>query len=80
MVDHLRVWGYIAYVYMQRDKREYLGLYMEKCILIGYPDGIKGWKFYNPETRKVIISERADFDKQYTYGLSPPKILYQDRV
>jgi len=40
---------------------------MEKCIFIGYPDGYKGWKFYNPKTKKVI-SERADFDEWYTYG------------
>ena len=32
-------------------------VHMEKCIFIGYPDGYKGWKFYNPETKKVIISE-----------------------
>ena len=40
---------------------------MEKCIFIGYPEGYKGWKFYNPVTKKVIISERADFDERYTY-------------
>ena len=38
---------------------------MEKCIFIGYPQGYKGWKFYNPVTKKVIISERADFDERY---------------
>ena len=41
---------------------------MEKCIFIGYPDGYKSWKFYNSKTKKVIISERADFDEWYTYG------------
>ena len=40
---------------------------MEKCIFIGYPLRYKGWKFYNPETKKVIICERADFDERYTY-------------
>ena len=39
---------------------------MEKCIFIGYPDGYKSWKFYNPEIDKVIICERADFDERYT--------------
>jgi len=39
-----------------------------KVYLFGYPDGYKGRKFYNPKTKKVIISERADFDEQYTYG------------
>ena len=33
-----------------------------------YPDGYKGWKFYNPKTKKVMISERADFDERYTFG------------
>ena len=40
---------------------------MEKCIFIEYSDGYKGWKFYNPETNKVIICEYADFDEKYTY-------------
>ena len=38
---------------------------MEKCVFIGYPQGYKGWKFYNPTTKKVVISERADFDERY---------------
>ena len=38
---------------------------MEKCIFIGYPQGYKGWKFYNPDTKKVLISERADFDERF---------------
>jgi len=36
---------------------------MEKCVFIGYPQGYKGWKCYNPTTKKVVISERADFDE-----------------
>ena len=55
----LRVWGCTAYVLIQKDKRPLgsLGSHMEKCIFIGYPQGYKAWKFYNPETKKVIISE-----------------------
>ncbi|ETW78196.1 hypothetical protein HETIRDRAFT_454214 [Heterobasidion irregulare TC 32-1] len=41
---------------------------MEKCVFIGYPDSYKAWKFYNPATRKVIISERADFDERFFPG------------
>ena len=37
---------------------------MEKCVFIGYPQGYRGWRFYNPVT-KVVISERADFDERY---------------
>src|SRR5882757_11317555 len=45
-----------------------LGSHMEKCIFIGYPDGYKGWKFYNPTTKKAVIAERADFDERYFLG------------
>jgi len=66
-LSHLRIWGCTAYVLIQRDKRSLgsLGVHMEKCIFIGYPQGYKGWKFYNPESKKVFISERADFDERY---------------
>ena len=67
-IGHFRVWGCLAYVHIQKDKQAKLGPHMEKCIFIGYPDGYKGWKFYSPKTKKVIISERADFDERYTFG------------
>ena len=68
-IGHLRVWGCLAYVHIQKDKRVGLSPHMEKCIFIGYPEGYKGWKFYNPITKKVIISERADFDERCFPGL-----------
>jgi transposase InsO family protein len=80
-VSHLRVWGCIAYVHIQKDKRSSLDSHMEKCIFIGYPEGFKGWKFYNPNTKKVIISERADFDERYTWSgtlAKPPNLSAPD--
>jgi transposase InsO family protein len=59
-VSHLRVWVCTAYVHIQKDKRAGLGSHMEKCAFIGYPQGYKGWKFYNPTTKKTVISETAD--------------------
>ena len=82
-LSRLRVWGCTAYVLIQRDKRPLgsLGSHMEKCTFIGYPEGYKAWKFYNPETKKVIISERADFDERFfmhqkhsTPQLPPPRL------
>ena len=67
-VSHLRIWGCTAYVHVQKDKRAALGSHMEKCIFIGYPEGYKGWKFYNPITKKLVISERAEFDERYMLG------------
>ena len=86
-VSHLRVWGCTAYVHVQKDKRTGIGSHMEKCVFIGYPDGYKGWMFYNPTTKRTVISERAEFDERYFPGLKrtpltpepferPPDILY----
>jgi len=52
-------------VHIQKDKRAGLGSHMEKCVFIGYLQGYKGWKFYNPTTKKTVIAERADFDERY---------------
>ena len=70
-VSHLRVWGCLAYVHIQKDKRKSFGPHMEKCIFVGYPAGYKGWQFYNPVTKKFIISERAEFDERYFPGIKP---------
>jgi len=78
-VSMLRVWGCVAYVHIQKDKRQWgaLGSHMEKCIFIGYPPDYKGWKFYNPVTRKSVISEHAQFDERYFLGIkdSTPTII-----
>src|SRR5262249_43503246 len=73
-VSSLRVWGCAAPVHIQRDQRTSLEPHMQKCMFIGYPPGYKAWKFYNPVTQKVIISEQADFDERYFPGLSRAKI------
>jgi hypothetical protein len=72
-ISHLRVFGCTAYVYVQKDQRKSLQSHMQKCVFIGYPAGYKGWLFYNPTTKKMIISERAEFDERNFPGLSKSK-------
>ena len=69
-VSRIRVFGALSYVHIQRDKRTGIGSHMERCIFVGYPEGYKAWRFYNPLTHKFIISERAEFDERYFPGLS----------
>ena len=69
-VSHLRVFGCLAYVFIQKDKRKALQSHMEQCVFIGYSSGYKGYKFYNPKTKKTIISECAEFDEREFPGLS----------
>jgi hypothetical protein len=69
-VSHLRVFGCTAYVHVQKDQRTGLGSHTQKCVFIGYPPDYKGWKFYNPLTKKVFISKDAVFDERLLPGLS----------
>ena len=66
---HLRIWGYLAYIHVQKDKRTSFESHMEKCIFVGYSAGYKGWQFYNPASRRFIILEKAEFDERYFPGI-----------
>jgi hypothetical protein len=55
-LTHLKVFGYDAYVHVPKESKTKLGKKDEKCIFIGYKDGLKGYKLSNPETKKVVYS------------------------
>ena len=67
-VSLFRVFGSLAYVHIQKDKRKGLSPHMEKAVFIGYPTQYKGWEFYNTVTKKFIKSDRADFDERICPG------------
>ena len=52
--SHLRVFGCDSYVHVPKEKQTKLDSKSEKCIFIGYKDGLKGYKLCNPVTRKVV--------------------------
>ena len=47
-LSHLRVFGCDAYVHVPKEKRTKLDNKSERCIFIGYKDGLKGYKLWNP--------------------------------
>jgi hypothetical protein len=51
-VSHLRAFGCLAYVHLQKDQRPALTPHAAQCVLIGYPVDYKGWRFWNPQTQK----------------------------
>jgi hypothetical protein len=60
-LQHLRVSGCDAYVHAPKENRIKLEKKVEKCIFIGYKDGVKGYKLCNPETKKTIYSRDVVF-------------------
>ena len=69
-LSRFRVFGCMAYVFVQKDKRKKLESHMQKCIFVGYPPDYHGWIFYNPVTKRFVISECAEFDERVFPGLS----------
>jgi hypothetical protein len=60
-LQHLRVFGCDAYVHVPKENRSKLDNKAEKCIFIGYKDGVKGYKLWNPETKKTVYSRDVVF-------------------
>ncbi|KIM21895.1 hypothetical protein M408DRAFT_32434, partial [Serendipita vermifera MAFF 305830] len=62
-VSHLRAWGCLAHVHLQKDQRDQLAPHTKKCLFIGYPSSYKGWTFWDPKERKEIVSDSAVFEE-----------------
>jgi hypothetical protein len=55
-LGNIRVFGCDSYVHVPKENRSKLDNKVEKCIFIGYKDGVKGYKIWNPETKKTVYS------------------------
>jgi hypothetical protein len=60
-LTHLKVFGCEAYVHTLKENRSKLEKKAKKCIFIGYKDGLKGYKLWNLETKKVMYSRYVVF-------------------
>ena len=59
MGRNLRVFGCDAHV--SKDERGKLDSKAKKCVLLGYGDTTKGYRFYDPEKRRIIFSRDVVF-------------------
>jgi hypothetical protein len=67
------VFGSIAYVHIPKEKRKKLDAKAKKCIFVGYSDEQKGYKCYNPQTKRACVSRDVVFDESASWYL--PSIL-----
>jgi hypothetical protein len=60
-LQHLRVFGCDAYVHVPKENRSKMDKKAEKCIFIGYKDGVKGYKIWNLETKNTVYNRDVVF-------------------
>jgi hypothetical protein len=60
-LTHLKVFGCDAYVHVPKENMIKIDKKAEKCIFIRYKDGLKGYKLWYLETKKVVYNRDVVF-------------------
>ncbi|KAL0641314.1 hypothetical protein Bca4012_102595 [Brassica carinata] len=66
-IDHLRVFGCVCYVMTPGEQRNKLEAKSTKAMFIGYSITQKGYKCYDPEARRVMVSREVKFIESKGY-------------
>ncbi|KAJ4716700.1 Retrovirus-related Pol polyprotein from transposon TNT 1-94 [Melia azedarach] len=70
-ISHFRVFGSVAHVHVPDERRTKLDDKSESFIFIGYDSSSKGYKLYNPNSKKIVISRDIIFDKEGEWDFGP---------
>ncbi|KAM1578272.1 hypothetical protein ACFX1Z_039846 [Malus domestica] len=55
-IKHLKIFGSVCYAYIPRQVRQKLDETSTKCIFLGYGTCEKGYRLYDPISKKIIVS------------------------
>ena len=66
-LDHIRVFGCVCFVFVPGEQRNKLEARSTKAMFLGYSTTQKGYKCYNAETNRVLISRDVKFLESKSY-------------
>lgn len=74
-VNHLKVFGCIAYSLIPSQNRDKFDQKGEKHIFIGYSDESKGYRLFNPTKNQLVVSRDVFFDElaAWQWEANPPE-------
>ena len=76
----LRVFGCDAYALVPKHERTKLDPKSKRYIFVGYGDGTKGFRLWDPTTRKIIINRDVRFNESSLVQLDVDRRLKHDAV
>ncbi|KAF2355662.1 Reverse transcriptase RNA-dependent DNA polymerase [Trinorchestia longiramus] len=62
-VQHFRTFGCMAYAHVPKDEREKLDLKSKTCVLLGYGSETKGYRLWDFNAKKVLLSRDVVFNE-----------------
>ncbi|CAL8990723.1 unnamed protein product [Prunus brigantina] len=71
-IAHLKVFGCLCHVLIPFVLRHKLEENSHKCIFVGYGLCEKGYRLYDPKTRKIILSRDVYFDEEASWKWENP--------
>jgi hypothetical protein len=63
-VEHFRVFGCVAYVHIPNARRTKLENKSVCCVLLGVSEESKGYRLYDPTTKKIVTSRDIIFEEE----------------
>ena len=77
-VCNLRLFGCIGYVHIPDVQRTKLDAKSRRSIFVGHPEGAKGYKLYDPSSKKDIRSRDVVFQEKKFYGFGIKQSTLRD--
>ncbi|KAI5354607.1 hypothetical protein L3X38_007502 [Prunus dulcis] len=71
-IAHLKVFGCLCHVLIPSVLRHKLEENCHKCIFVGYGLCEKGYRLYDPKTRKIVLSRDVYFDEEASWKWENP--------
>uniref|UniRef100_A0AAV1TCE5 Retroviral polymerase SH3-like domain-containing protein n=1 Tax=Peronospora matthiolae TaxID=2874970 RepID=A0AAV1TCE5_9STRA len=68
-IEHLRVFGSQGYAHIDDDKRTKLEPKSYRCMFLGYEENTEGYRVFNLERSKVVISRSVKLDEREVEGM-----------